>query len=169
MLFCFCFCSLSHSRFYVQFYFEDVKILHTPEKRFPTSPTISKETSSAIKSNCISVPELKSSREKGSSVRRTKSDTNSPERSQDSAEEACFVTHLFWVSHKEGLMRRNYQQIPKDKDGRTTQLCFQATVQWLGKAELCKRFGEIRGQEELKTSALGETSETQQKVRGKGV
>ncbi|XP_066473831.1 CST complex subunit CTC1 [Tiliqua scincoides] len=150
------------TRFYAQFYFEDVKILHAPEKRFPTSPTIGKETSSGIRSNCISVPELKCSGGKGSNLRKTRSDTNSPECSKGRAEEASFVSRLFWVSHKEGLMRRNYQQISegKDKDGQATQLCFQALVQWMGKAEL----GEIGGQEELKISAPGETSEAQQKV-----
>ncbi|KAJ6658353.1 hypothetical protein lerEdw1_020625 [Lerista edwardsae] len=150
----------SDRRFYAQFYFEDVKILHTPE-RFPTSPTISRGASSEIKGNRISGLELKSSGGKRSNVDRTRSDTKSPECSKDRAEEASFVSRLFWVSHKEGLMQRNYQQISegKDKDGQATQLCFQALVQWMGKAEL----GEISSQQELKISASRETSEAQQK------
>lgn len=138
-----------------------MKILHTPEKRFPTSSTISKGASSGIKGNCISGLEPKSSGGKRSNVGRTRSDTKSSECSKDSAEEASHVSRLFWVSHKEGLMRRNYQQIPEDKDGQAKQLCFQALIQWMGKAEL----GEIKGQQELKISAPRETSETQQ-VRG---
>ncbi|XP_053154821.1 CST complex subunit CTC1 isoform X2 [Hemicordylus capensis] len=154
------------TRLYVQFCFEDVMILHTPEKRSPEGPTISVGSSSGIKGDGISMAEPQSSEEQGLNMGRAGSDANTPEHPKSSAREASCVSRLFWVIQKEGLMWRNYLQASESKgeDNRTTQLCFQATVLWLGKPELHRRLGEIEGQQELKTSALGETGKVQQNI-----
>ncbi|XP_062827380.1 CST complex subunit CTC1 isoform X2 [Anolis carolinensis] len=133
------------TRIYVQFFFEDAKIIYTPEEEVPKgptlfenrnaeNPTIKENTLSGVKGNDTSAAEHKSSDvlNKG----RTKPEACMPEHSVDSS----YVSRLFLVTQKEGLSQRNYlsRSEGKREDGQAAPLCFQVTVLWMNKPELCK-------------------------------
>nr|XP_060619364.1 CST complex subunit CTC1 isoform X1 [Anolis sagrei ordinatus] len=136
-------------RIYVQFFFEDAKIIHTPEKGVPRgstllenrnaeSPTIKGNTFSGEKDNDTSAAEHRSS--DVLNTERTKPEASMLEPSVDSS----YVSRLFLVTQKEGLSRRNY--LPRSEgnreDGQAAPLCFQVIVQWMSKPELCKSLVE---------------------------
>ncbi|XP_062984912.1 CST complex subunit CTC1 [Elgaria multicarinata webbii] len=153
-------------RLYVQFCFEDVKILHTPEKRAPEGPAVGERAFSGVKGSDTSVAELRTPERRGSSVGRAKPGSSTLEPPQSTAREVSCVSRLFLVTQKEGLVRRNYLQNSggNAEDDRAAHLCFQATAQWMGQPELCKSLGGSGAQQDLHASALEETSEAPQKV-----
>ncbi|KAL8202536.1 UNVERIFIED_CONTAM: hypothetical protein K2H54_016579 [Gekko kuhli] len=152
------------TRLYVQFYVEDVKLLHSPGKRGPETPKVHEEPSSVPKDNGGSVAEPRSPDGNLANTERAKTAVNPPEPSEDVDGEARGVSRLFLVTQKEGLMRRNYPRASEGegKDGQGLQLCFQATVCWMGKPEPCR--GEAEGQKGLGASVLGMPSETRPEV-----
>nr|XP_028568924.1 CST complex subunit CTC1 isoform X1 [Podarcis muralis] len=150
----------------IQFCFEDVEILYTPEKRASEGRRANERTSSQAEGDGSSAAEPRSQEGRIPSAGRAESGASTAEPSQGSAAEAGCVSRLFLVTQKEGLVWRNY--LPTSghggKGGRAAQLCFQATVVWMGSPELCKNPGETGCRQEFTTSALQETSETQQKL-----
>nr|XP_034996565.1 CST complex subunit CTC1 isoform X2 [Zootoca vivipara] len=150
----------------VQFCFEDVEILHTPEKRPSEGHRVNERTSSRAEGSGSSAAEPRSQEGRISSAGRAELGPSTAEPSQGSAAEAGCVSRLFLVTQKEGLVWRNYLPTSGDgsKGGQAAQLCFQATVVWIGSPELCKNLGETRSRQELNTFALQETSEAQQKL-----
>ncbi|KAL7988426.1 hypothetical protein Chor_007345 [Crotalus horridus] len=163
------FCPLH--RLYVQFYFEDVKVLHIPEKRAKKSPHIYEQTSCDAKDSGSSTTDLRPSARKAKSKERgiEESNTREPEHFRNSTKKITCVSRLFLLIQKEGLTWRNYfhNSESKSENGKTMQLCFQATVLWMDKPKLCHSLGESEEQEELKIITFEETSEAQQKVRVK--
>ncbi|KAM6474985.1 CST complex subunit CTC1 [Liasis olivaceus] len=153
-------------RLYAQFYFEDVKILHIPEKRVKKSPIICEQTSSDVKDNGSSTADLRPSLRKVSNVRIEEPDTREPEHFKNRTGKITCVSRLFLLIQKEGLAWRNYLQNleGKPEDKQAMQLCFQATVLWMGKPKLCNSLGESKEQEELSITTFEESSEAQQKV-----
>ncbi|XP_044305635.1 CST complex subunit CTC1 isoform X1 [Varanus komodoensis] len=146
-------------RVYVQFSFEDVKILQAPEKR----ALVKERTSSGVNGSETFVAEPRVPKRKASSLERAKPDSSTPETSKSSTAGTGYVAHLFLVTQKEGLRQRNYLQNSErnTEDGQAVQLSFQATALWMGKSELCSGSG---GPEEHKISARQKTNEAQQKV-----
>ncbi|XP_034267005.1 CST complex subunit CTC1 isoform X1 [Pantherophis guttatus] len=155
-------------RLYAQFYFEDVKVLHVPEKRAKKSPTIYQQTSCDVKDSGSSTtdlrPSIRKAKRKGKETE--EANTREPEHFRNSTEKITYVSRLFLLIQKEGLAWRNYlhSSESKSENGQTMQLCFQATILWMGKPKLCHSLGEREEQEELKIIAFEETSEAQQKV-----
>uniref|UniRef100_H9GHQ1 CST complex subunit CTC1 n=1 Tax=Anolis carolinensis TaxID=28377 RepID=H9GHQ1_ANOCA len=93
------------TRIYVQFFFEDAKIIYTPEEEVPKGPTLFENRNAenpTIKENTLS-------------------------------------------GVKEGLSQRNYlsRSEGKREDGQAAPLCFQVTVLWMNKPELCKGWGIV--------------------------
>ncbi|XP_061494299.1 CST complex subunit CTC1 isoform X2 [Rhineura floridana] len=154
------------SRPCVQFCFEDATVLHIPEKRPSRGPTVNERIFSGEKDDGSATAELRSPEEKVSNVVQAEASASTAEGSKGSAGEAGWVSRLFLVTQKEGLVWRNYLLTSEDKgkDGQTKQICFQATVVWMGKPEPCTSLGASGRQQELKSSALQETSEAQQKL-----
>ncbi|XP_015280021.1 PREDICTED: CST complex subunit CTC1-like [Gekko japonicus] len=152
------------TRLYVQFYVEDVKLLHSPEKRGPETPKVHEESSPVPKDNGSPVAEPRSPGGNLANTEGAKTVANPPEPSENIAGEARGVSRLFLVTQKEGLMRRNYPRAleGEGKDGQARQLCFQATVFWMGKPEQCR--GEAEVQKGLGASVLGEPSEAEPEV-----
>ncbi|KAM3843983.1 CST complex subunit CTC1 [Vipera latastei] len=155
-------------RLCAQFYFEDVKVLHIPEKRPQKSPHIYEQTSCDVKDSGSSTTDLRPSARKAKSKEKgiEESNTKEPEHFRNSTEKITCVSRLFLLIQKEGLAWRNYfhNSESKSENGKTMQLCFQATVLWMGKPKLCHSLGENEEQEELKLITFEETSEAQQKV-----
>ncbi|XP_063150685.1 CST complex subunit CTC1 [Candoia aspera] len=153
-------------RLYAQFYFEDVTVLHIPEKRAKKSPTVCGQTSSDMKENGSSAADLRPSVRKVSNVGIEEPDAREPEHVENSTGKIAGVSRLFLLIQKEGLAWRNYLQNSEGKsgDGQAVQLCFQATVLWMGQPKLCNSLGESEEQEELKITNFEDTSEAQQKV-----
>ncbi|XP_048359755.1 CST complex subunit CTC1 [Sphaerodactylus townsendi] len=143
------------TRLCVQFCVEDVTVLHSPDKGAPELPNVRKEFSSVAKDPRSSVAEPRSP----ANTEEDKAAPHAPRPSESVAGDAGGMSRLFLVTQKEGLMWRNY---PQGKDDAGPQLCFQATVLWMGKSEQCK--GEAKGQKELGASALGEHNRAQPKV-----
>lgn len=164
------FCS-SLLRLYAQFYFEDVKVLHIPEKRAKKSRPTYQQTSCDVKDSGSSTtdlrPSVRKAKRKGKEIEEP--NTREPEHFRNNTEKIICVSRLFLLIQKEGLAWRNYLHCSESKseNGETMQLCFQATVLWMGKPKLCHSLGESEEQEELKIIAFEETSEAQQKVRVK--
>ncbi|ETE69278.1 CST complex subunit CTC1, partial [Ophiophagus hannah] len=142
------------SRLYAQFYFEDVKVLHILDKRAKKSPTIYQQTSCDVKDSGSSTtdltPSVRKTKRKGKEIE--ESNTREPEHFRNSTEKISCVSRLFLLIQKEGLAWRNYlhNSESKSENWQTMQLCFQATVLWMGKPKLCHSLGESEEQEELK-------------------
>ncbi|XP_026531211.1 CST complex subunit CTC1 isoform X1 [Notechis scutatus] len=151
-------------RLYAQFYFEDVKVLHILDKGAKKSP-IYQQTSCDVKNSGSSTtdlrPSVRKTKRKGKEIEEP--NTREPEHFRNSTEKVPCVSRLFLLIQKEGLAWRNYlhNSESKSENGQTMQLCFQATVLWMGKPKLCHSLGESEEQEEL---TFEETSEAQQKV-----
>ncbi|XP_060092784.1 CST complex subunit CTC1 [Heteronotia binoei] len=144
------------TRLYAQFCVEDVKVLHSPEKRGPGDPIVPKETSSVAKDNESSGAEPRSPDGNLANPERAKRAANALEPPEGVAGEAGATSRLFLVTQKEGLMRRNYLQASEGEGegDQVQQLCFQATALWMSKPEQCR--GEAEGQKGLSATAIGE-------------
>ncbi|XP_077202026.1 CST complex subunit CTC1 isoform X2 [Paroedura picta] len=129
-------------RLYVQFYVEDAKVLHSPEKRGPEVPKAHEGPSSVSEGKGSSGAEPRSSDGNLGNTEKAKTAANAPE---NLAGESGAVSRLFLVTQKEGLLWRNYPRASEGdgKDGQVQQLCFQATALWMGQPEQCR--GEAAG------------------------
>ncbi|XP_067402084.1 CST complex subunit CTC1 isoform X2 [Emydura macquarii macquarii] len=157
------------TRLYVQFFFEDVRILHTPEMKVREGPTRSDSPSVGKKDVCSSEAELGSPEAKVPKLEETSAGAGSEERSdrgQSSARGTSCVSRLFLVTQKEGLMSRNYLAAAEgDGEGQELRLSFQATILWMGKPQLWGHPREIGSLPELEqTNDQREESEAQQSV-----
>lgn len=148
-----------------------MKVLHIPEKRAKKSPTIYQQTTCDVKDSGSSTTDLRPSVRKAKTKGKETEEPNirEPEHFRNSTEKITCVSRLFLLIQKEGLAWRNYlhSSESKSENGQTMELCFQATVLWMGKPKLCHSLGESEEQEELKIIAFEETSEAHQKVRVK--
>nr|XP_020645233.1 CST complex subunit CTC1 [Pogona vitticeps] len=150
------------TRFYVQFCFEDMKILHAPENRVPGHLKAAESTSSGVKDDDMSEAEPRAPERNISDKGRAIPDIGTLERAKSEVQKASSVSRLFLVTQKEGLLERNYQEHSEDKRAaREAHLCFQATVQWMSQPKLGGELGDPGGQQEL---GQEEASEGQQKV-----
>uniref|UniRef100_G1NN75 CST complex subunit CTC1 n=1 Tax=Meleagris gallopavo TaxID=9103 RepID=G1NN75_MELGA len=112
---------------YVQFYFEDVQVLHSVEGQIQKDPRSNNTTSL-----------------------RKKNDDEGCQRGQSSTGRTGCVSHLFLVTQKEGLMLRNYQLLREGGgEEQEPQRSFQATVLWLGRPQLWSHPRETKSLPEL--------------------
>ncbi|XP_034644129.1 CST complex subunit CTC1 isoform X1 [Trachemys scripta elegans] len=157
------------TRLYVQFCFEDVQILHTPEVQVQEGPTSSDSPSLGKKDVRSSKVELGSPEAKLPKLEGTSPGAGSEEgcdRGQSSARETSCMSRLFLVTQKEGLMSRNYLPAAEgDGEGQELQLSFQATILWVDKPQLWGHPREIGNLPELEQiNHQREDSEAQQRV-----
>ncbi|XP_044856987.1 CST complex subunit CTC1 isoform X3 [Mauremys mutica] len=157
------------TRLYVQFCFEDVQILHTPEVQVQEGPTSSDSPSLGKKDVCSSKVELGSPEAKLPKLEGTSPGADSEEgcdRGQSSARGTSCMSRLFLVTQKEGLMSRNYLPAAEgDGEGQELQLSFQATILWMDKPQLWGHPRETGNLPELEqTNHQREDSEAQQRV-----
>ncbi|XP_027537073.1 CST complex subunit CTC1 [Neopelma chrysocephalum] len=154
---------------YVQFYFEDVQVLHAAEGQLQKGLRSENSSSLRKKKDDNVTPELEAPEAKVLKLEDPKSDTHRDENcqgGQSSTGTTSCVSHLFLVTQKEGLMLRNYQ-LPREEDGEGQELqrSFQATVLWLGRPQLWSHPREIGNLPELEdTSCDGEEGVTQQEA-----
>uniref|UniRef100_A0A8C3S7Y3 CST complex subunit CTC1 n=1 Tax=Chelydra serpentina TaxID=8475 RepID=A0A8C3S7Y3_CHESE len=158
----------TETRLYVQFCFEDVQILHTPEVQDQEGPTSNNSPSLGKKDVCSPKVELGSPEAKLPKLEGTSPGAGSAEgcdRGQSSARGSS-MSRLFLVTQKEGLMSRNYLPAAEgDGEGQELQLSFQATILWMDKPQLWGHPREIRNLPELEeTNRQREDSEAQQRV-----
>ncbi|XP_032629487.1 CST complex subunit CTC1 isoform X4 [Chelonoidis abingdonii] len=157
------------TRLYVQFCFEDVQILYTPEVQVQEGPTSSDSPSLGKKDVCSSKVELGSPEAKLPKLEGTSPGADSEEgcdRGQSSARGTSCMSRLFLVTQKEGLMSRNYLLAAEgDGEGQELQLSFQATILWMGKPQLWGHPRKIGNLPEVEqTNHQREDSEAQQRV-----
>ncbi|XP_014744360.1 PREDICTED: CST complex subunit CTC1 [Sturnus vulgaris] len=137
---------------YVQFYFEDVQVLHAAEGQIQKSLRTG-SSSSLRKKKDGSTSELETPEAKMLKLEDPKADTGRDENcqgGQSSTRTMSCVSHLFLVTQKEGLMSRNYQLPTEEpKEAKELQRCFQATVLWLGRPRLWSHPREIGTLSEL--------------------
>ncbi|KAJ7317989.1 hypothetical protein JRQ81_004151 [Phrynocephalus forsythii] len=152
------------TRLYVQFFYEDVKILHAPGKRVPMHLRALEGTSSGAEDHDGSKAEPRSPEGEIPDEGRAVLDGSPPARAKSGAQKAGGVSRLFLVIQKEGLLERNYREPSEgQRAAREAHLCFQATVQWMSQAELCKEPGDPGSQaEQHKAGRREEASEARQ-------
>ncbi|XP_054019307.1 CST complex subunit CTC1 [Dryobates pubescens] len=153
---------------YVQFYFEDVQVLHAAEEKIQkglrsgNSSSLSKKDDGSLTSE-LEIPEakvLKLEDPKPESLR-----AENCQGGQSGPGGAGCVSRLFVVTQKEGLMLRNYQLSTEDGGGQKLQHSFQATVLWLGRPRLWSHLGETEALAELEeTSCEGGEGMTRQEA-----
>ncbi|XP_010119602.1 PREDICTED: CST complex subunit CTC1, partial [Chlamydotis macqueenii] len=154
---------------YLQFYFEDVQILHTPEGKIQKGLKSGNSSSLRKKDDGSLTSELETPEAKMLKLEDPKPDTHRDEncqKGQSTARTTSCVSHLCLVTQKEGLMLRNYQ-LPREEggEGQELQRSFQATVLWLGRPRLWSHPRETGNLLELEeTSCDGEEGTTQQEV-----
>nr|XP_014433962.1 CST complex subunit CTC1 isoform X6 [Pelodiscus sinensis] len=141
------------TRLYVQFCFEDVQILHMPERHVQEGPTSSDSPLLGKKDGQCSEVELRSPEAKVPKLERTSPGAGTAEccdRGQSSARGTSCMSRLFLVTQKEGLMSRNYLPAAGgDGKGQDLQLSFQVTVLWMSKPQLWRHPREIGNLPEL--------------------
>ncbi|XP_028939884.1 CST complex subunit CTC1, partial [Antrostomus carolinensis] len=144
---------------YVQFYFEDVQVLHAAKGQIQKG--LRSENSSCLrkKDDGSLTSELEAPEAKMLKLNDPKPDTHGDEscqKDQSSTRRTSCVSHLFLVTQKEGLMLRNYQ-VPREEDGEVEELqrSFQATVLWLGRPQLWSHPREIENLPELEETSCG--------------
>ncbi|XP_009868939.1 PREDICTED: CST complex subunit CTC1 [Apaloderma vittatum] len=125
------------SSVYVQFYFEDVRVLYAAEGRIHKVLKSGNSSSLRKKGDGSLTSKLETSEAKMIKLEDPKPDTHRDENcegGQGSTRGTSCVSRLFLVTQKEGLMLRNYQ-LPREEDGEGQELqsSFQATVLWLGR------------------------------------
>ncbi|XP_063999461.1 CST complex subunit CTC1 isoform X2 [Pogoniulus pusillus] len=154
---------------YVQFYFEDVQVLHGTEGQIQKGLRNGNSSSLRKKGDGGLTSELESPEAKLLKLEDPKPDTQRDEncqRGQSSIGGTSCVSRLFIVTQKEGLMLRNYQ-LPREEDGkgRELQYSFQAIVLWLGRPRLWSHLGETDNLPELEEySHDGEEGITRQEA-----
>ncbi|OWK63962.1 CST complex subunit CTC1 [Lonchura striata] len=155
---------------YVQFYLEDVQVLHAAEGQIQKCLRSGSSSSLRNKEVGSTTSELETPEAKKLKLEDPKADAGRDETckgSQSSTRTTSCVSQLFLVTQKEGLMSRNYQlPAEEDKEAHELQHSFQATVQWLGRPQLWSHPGEIGNLSELEeTGCDGKEGVTQQEVR----
>lgn len=154
----------------MQFYFEDVQVLHAAEGQIQKCLRSQNSSSLRKKDDSSLTSELEAPEAKMLKLEDPKPDTHRDENcqgDQSSTRRTSCVSRLFLVTQKEGLMLRNYQ-LPGEKvgEGRELQRSFQATVLWLGRPQLWSHPRETGNLPELEESSCnGEESVTRQEVR----
>ncbi|XP_010085621.1 PREDICTED: CST complex subunit CTC1, partial [Pterocles gutturalis] len=154
---------------YVQFYFEDVQVLHAVEGQIQKGLRSGRSSSLRQKDDGSLTSELEMPKAKMLKLEDPKPDTcrdGNGQRGQSSTRRTSCVSHLFLVTQKEGLMLRNYQ-LPREENGEGQELqrSFQVTVLWLGRPQLWSHPREIGNLPELeKTSCDGEEGMTRQEA-----
>lgn len=145
-----------------------MKILHTPVQGTQNDP-ISHAGSSIVNGNSNSTTELRFRAGKVLRIGREKLDAKRPEHFESGTGESRFMSRLFLMTQKEGLVQRNYLQTSdcKHEGDQAAQICFQATVLWMSEPQLCRNVGEIGNQQELEAAGLNEIRKAQQKVRNR--
>uniref|UniRef100_A0A672U4M3 CST complex subunit CTC1 n=2 Tax=Strigops habroptila TaxID=2489341 RepID=A0A672U4M3_STRHB len=154
---------------YVQFYYEDVQVLHAAEGQIQKSLGRRNSSSLRKRDGGSLTSELETPEAKMLKLEDPKPDTHSDENCrevQSSARTTSCVSQLFLVTQKEGLMLRNYQLPGKDDgEGWELQRSFQATVLWLGRPRLWSHPREIGNLPELEESVSdGEEGTTRQEA-----
>ncbi|XP_048150530.1 CST complex subunit CTC1 isoform X1 [Corvus hawaiiensis] len=154
---------------YVQFYFEDVQVLHAAEGQIQKG--LRSGNSSSLRKKTDGSTRLETPEAKMLKLEDPKADTGRDENcqgGQGSTRTTSCVSHLFLVTQKEGLMSRNYQPPgEEDKEAQLKELqrSFQATVLWLGRPCLWDHPREIGNLPELEeTGCNGEEGVTQQEA-----
>ncbi|XP_063208540.1 CST complex subunit CTC1 isoform X9 [Chroicocephalus ridibundus] len=142
---------------YVQFYFEDVQVLHAAEGQIQKALRRGNSSSLRKKDDDSLTSEVKTPEAKTMKLEDPKPDTHRAEncqKGQSSTRATSCVSHLFLVTQKEGLMLRNYQ-LPREEDGegQDLQRSFQATVLWLGRPRLWSHHTETGNLPELEESS----------------
>ncbi|OXB76234.1 UNVERIFIED_CONTAM: hypothetical protein H355_014642 [Colinus virginianus] len=151
---------------YVQFYIEDVQVLHSVEGQSQKEPQ-SKNTSLRRKNDGSSTSDLDILEAKVLKLEDPKPDPGgdkSCQRGESSTGRSSCVSHLFLVTQKEGLMLRNYQLLREGGvEEQELQRSFQATVLWLGRPQLWSHPRETESLPELEeASHSGEEGVTRQ-------
>ncbi|KAM6145471.1 CST complex subunit CTC1 [Phoenicopterus ruber ruber] len=153
---------------YVQFYFEDVRVLHAAEGQIQKGLRSGNSSSLRKKDDGSLTSELETPEAKMLKLEDPKPDTHRDEncqKGQSSTRRTSCVSHLFLVTQKEGLMLRNYQLPREDGEEREPQRSFQATVLWLGRPRLWSHPREIENLPELEeTTCDGEEGMAQQEA-----
>ncbi|XP_039910138.1 CST complex subunit CTC1 [Hirundo rustica] len=152
---------------YVQFYFEDVQVLHAAEGqiqkdlRSGNSSPMRKSKDGSTTSE-LETPETKMLKPEDPEADAGR-DENCQEGQSSSRTTSC-VSRLFLVTQKESLMSRNYQLPAEEaKEAQEQQRSFQATVQWLGRPRLWSHPRETGNLSELEeTGCDGKEGVTQQ-------
>ncbi|RMC07649.1 hypothetical protein DUI87_17126 [Hirundo rustica rustica] len=152
---------------YVQFYFEDVQVLHAAEGqiqkdlRSGNSSPMRKSKDGSTTSE-LETPETKMLKPEDPEADAGR-DENCQEGQSSSRTTSC-VSRLFLVIQKESLMSRNYQLPAEEaKEAQEQQRSFQATVQWLGRPRLWSHPRETGNLSELEeTGCDGKEGVTQQ-------
>ncbi|XP_071415875.1 CST complex subunit CTC1 isoform X2 [Pithys albifrons albifrons] len=148
---------------YLQFYFEDAKVLHAAEGQIQKGLRSGNSSSLRKKKDGSITLELETPEAKMLKLEDPKPDTHRDENcqgGQSSTGTTSCVSHLFLVTQKEGLMLRNYQ-LPRE--GQELQHSFQATVMWLGKPQLWSHPREIRNLPELEETGCDQEESTTQR------
>ncbi|XP_054242700.1 CST complex subunit CTC1 [Indicator indicator] len=153
---------------YVQFYFEDVQVLHAAEGKIQKALRSGNSSSLRKKDDGSLTCELEIPEAKVLKLKDPKPGTHRDETcqgGQSSTGGTSCVSRLFVVTQKEGLMLRNYQLPAADGGGQKLQHSFQATVLWLGRPHLLSHLGETEHLPELEeTSCDGEEDMTRQEA-----
>lgn len=154
----------------MQFYFEDVQVLHVAEGLIQKDLRSGSSSSLRKKDDGSLTSELEKPEAKMLKLEEPKPENHRDENcegEQSSTGRTSCVSRLFSVIQKEGLMLRNYQ-LPGKEDGEEQELqrSFQATVLWLGRPQLWSHPREIGNLPVLEeTSCDGEEGTTRQEVR----
>ncbi|XP_062451034.1 CST complex subunit CTC1 isoform X3 [Rhea pennata] len=154
---------------YVQFYFEDVLVLQTPEVQIQRSSRSRNSSSLRKKDDGSSASELEIPEAKVLKLEDPKPDierNESCQRDQSDMGKTSCVSRLFVVTQKEGLMLRNYQ-LPGEGngEGQELQCSFQATVLWMDRPQLWSHPRKTASLPELEeTNYHGEEGVTQQEA-----
>ncbi|XP_074963518.1 CST complex subunit CTC1 [Phalacrocorax aristotelis] len=153
---------------YVQFYFEDVRVLHAAEGQIQKSLRSGNSSSLRKKDGGSLTSELETPVAKILKLEDPKPDIHRDEDCQNGQSSTIItscVSHLFLVTQKEGLILRNYQLPREDGGGQDLQRSFQATVLWLGRPRLWSHSRESGNLPELEeTSCDGKEGMTQQEA-----
>ncbi|XP_074856917.1 CST complex subunit CTC1 isoform X2 [Carettochelys insculpta] len=151
------------ARLYVQFCFEDVQILHTPEVPVQVGPSLGKRDVHSSKVEPGS-PEAKVSKLEETSPGPVTAECC--DGGQSSAKGTGCMSRLFLVVQKEGLTYRNYLLAAAGGgEGQDLQLSFQATVLWMNKPQRWGHPREIGSLTELEQpNCWSEDSKAQQRV-----
>ncbi|XP_063250092.1 CST complex subunit CTC1 isoform X2 [Prinia subflava] len=136
---------------YVQFYLEDVRVLHAAEGRIQKSLRSGNCSSLRKSKDGSTASELETPEAKMLKSEDPRADDGRDENCQggQSSSTSC-VSQLFLVIQKESLMLRNYQLPAEEaKEAQELQRSFQATVLWLGRPRLWSHPREIGDLSEL--------------------
>ncbi|XP_054369986.1 CST complex subunit CTC1 isoform X4 [Molothrus ater] len=152
---------------YVQFYLEDVQVLHAAEGQIQKGLRSGNSSSLRNKKDGSTASELEPPEAKMLKLEDPEADTGRDENCQggpSSPRTTSCVSQLFLVTQKEGLMSRNYQMPAEGhKEAHELQHCFQATVLWLGRPQLWSHPRETGNPSELEdTGCNGKEGVTQQ-------